>query len=98
VSSSDSPQREVTVAEVEEFEREYKRLVLPIANVNGPRLASDPSLPDGREVIKVGVVWCSNRTLESNFGVLYSELWGLMLAVSSGRELRGVTLGFCTVN
>lgn len=50
---SDSLQREVTNAEVEQFQLEHAVLVLPIANRSGPRLPSDPTSPDGREAIKV---------------------------------------------
>ena len=53
--SSDSVQREVTGAEVEAFQLKHNLVVLPIANNNGPRLTSDPTMPDGREVIKVTV-------------------------------------------
>lgn len=53
IFSSDSLHREVTSAEVEEFQRSTNLLVLPITNTKGPRMASDPSLPDGREGIKV---------------------------------------------
>ena len=43
----------MTSAEIESFQRQNNVLVLPIANNNGPRLTSDPTIPDGREVIKV---------------------------------------------
>lgn len=54
-SSSDSLHREVTTAEVEELQRSTNLVVLPITNTPGPRMASDPSLPDGREGIKVSI-------------------------------------------
>ncbi len=51
--SSDTLQREVTSAEVEQFQQTHNLLVLPIANNNGPRMPSEPTIPDGREGIKV---------------------------------------------
>ena len=51
--SADSLQREVTSREVEEFEQRHGVLVLPVDNTAGARLAASPSLPDGRENIKV---------------------------------------------
>ena len=44
--------REVTKAEVEQFQRATRLIVLPIANANGPRLG-DGETPDGREGITV---------------------------------------------
>ena len=39
-------------AEVEQFQRATRLIVLPIANANGPRLG-DGETPDGREGIAV---------------------------------------------
>ena len=50
--SADSSRREVTEAEVEQFQRTTRLIVLPIANANGPRLG-DGETPDGREGIAV---------------------------------------------
>lgn len=42
----------MTKAEVEQFQRATRLIVLPIANANGPRLG-DGETPDGREGIAV---------------------------------------------
>ncbi len=62
--SADSLQREVTTGEVKEFEVSYGVPVLPIDNTPGPRLPANPSLPDGKEGIKVrgcGTKPCGRR-------------------------------------
>ena len=52
--SADSNRREVTEADVEQFQLSRRPLiVLPIANVNGPRLVGDEKTPDGRAGIAV---------------------------------------------
>jgi hypothetical protein len=65
--SSDSMQREVTSAEVEQFQLKHALVVLPIANRKGPRLTSDPTSPDGREGIKVNFQSTSNTVTFVNW-------------------------------
>ena len=52
--SADSVQREVTEAEIEQFQNTTKLITLPITNINSPRLA-DRRTPDGRAGVMVRV-------------------------------------------
>ena len=53
LKSADSANREMTDSEIKYFQDSTSLIVLPIANVNSPRLSGEPTSPDGREGIKV---------------------------------------------
>ena len=53
----------MTDSEVRYFQDSTNLIVLPIANVNSPRLSGEPNSPDGREGLKVKFnIWLHNCT------------------------------------